>query len=79
MNEKLTKSGISKSKHNFTIKSIVKLQKIAIKSNNSKLYNLANSYRKKLFTKDSVLVQITSLKKKKFKHFIKLNKQLRIG
>ena len=79
LNEKLTKSGISKSKHNFTIKSIVKLQKIAIKSNNSKLYNLANSYRKKLFTKDSVLVQITSLKKKKFKHFIKLNKQLRIG
>lgn len=59
-NKKLTSSGNFKSKHNFTIKNIIKLQKIAIKSNNHKLYISASSYKKKLLTKKSIVTQSMS-------------------
>ena len=77
-NKKLTSSRNFKSKHNFTIKNIIKLQRIAIKSNNYKLYNSISSYKKKLLTKNLIVTQTTSWKKRKLKYFIKLNKQLRI-
>lgn len=77
-NKKLTSSGNFKSKHNFTIKNIIKLQKIAIKSNNHKLYSSVSSYKKKLLTKKLTVTQTSSVKKRKLKYFIKLNKQLRI-
>ena len=77
-NKKLTSSGKFKSKRNFTIKNIIKLQKIAIKSNNYKLYNSVSSYKKKLLTKNLIVTQTMLWKKRKLKYFIKLNKQLRI-
>jgi hypothetical protein len=58
-NKKLTSSGKFKSKRNFTIKNIIKLQKIAIKSNNYKLYNSVSSYKKKLLTKNLIVTQTT--------------------
>ena len=42
------------------IKNIIKLQKIAIKSNNHKLYSSVSSYKKKLLTKNLIITQSTS-------------------